>query len=603
MLGRDSIKDHTTALVELVKNSYDADATEVEVQIFCNSTQPYIRISDNGHGMTDDELNKYWLRIGYSMKRKSKFSSRHRRRTGEKGIGRISADRLGADLELRSQPAHGSAVGIHVKWDDFAGENVDIGSVPIDDLSDPAARDSKTRLGFKTGTELLIRSLRQRWAKEEIDGLFDELSTLTPPFHDVTDFTITLSSDVWDRGSVTVESPFLTRAELEFTAKFDGKCLKYSMAERNGSPASPAEQRSARIDWKGLVHKTGAHEVDDTPPYPSLGKVSIKLLFYPRRADLLLDTKLRLKDLRDFLNKNAGVKIYRDQIRVKPYGDPRDPEGDWLGLAERKSREPAGAGRPTYRMAANQIVGAVFLSRDDNPALTDSSSREGLIKGDAFFELRALVLACLSLLEAFRHELFKDRDADKKSKPSPSEQISFLTGALDDLTGLLTTIRAEVKDSAARPVLKALDQVEALSTSISQTRKSVEELVTQSTVLRGLASVGIAAAILGHETQTSIDGFKGAIATALKLLNLAPPKLKDALSELEKGQSFAQRVAAWGTFALARVQQEKRKRKRVDIRDIVNEIRKHIQPALTSADILVEPELFSVQAKTFSHGY
>src|SRR5260370_31592385 len=104
MLGRDSIKDHTTALVELVKNAYDADATQVEVEIFCTCPHPYIRISDNGHGMTEDELNKCWLRIGYSMKRKSKISGRRRRVTGEKGIGRISADRLGSDLELRSQP-------------------------------------------------------------------------------------------------------------------------------------------------------------------------------------------------------------------------------------------------------------------------------------------------------------------------------------------------------------------------------------------------------------------------------------------------------------------------------------------------------------------
>ena len=81
MLGRDSIKDHTTALVELVKNSYDADATNVEVEIFCSCGQPYIRISDNGDGMTGEDLDKYWLRIGYSMKRKSKYSSRRCRRT------------------------------------------------------------------------------------------------------------------------------------------------------------------------------------------------------------------------------------------------------------------------------------------------------------------------------------------------------------------------------------------------------------------------------------------------------------------------------------------------------------------------------------------
>ena len=99
-LGRDSIKDHTTALIELVKNSYDADARKVEIEIFSNSPSEYIRVADNGSGMTEKEVDKYWLRIGYSEKRKNRVSKLNRRKTGEKGIGRISSDRLGATLEL-----------------------------------------------------------------------------------------------------------------------------------------------------------------------------------------------------------------------------------------------------------------------------------------------------------------------------------------------------------------------------------------------------------------------------------------------------------------------------------------------------------------------
>ena len=84
-LGRDSIKDHTTALIELVKNSYDADARKVKIEIFSNSPSEYIRVADNGSGMTEKEVDKYWLRIGYSEKRKNRVSKLNRRRTGEKG--------------------------------------------------------------------------------------------------------------------------------------------------------------------------------------------------------------------------------------------------------------------------------------------------------------------------------------------------------------------------------------------------------------------------------------------------------------------------------------------------------------------------------------
>ena len=99
-LGRESIKDHTTALLELVKNCYDADANNVDVDVYCKNSLDYIRVSDNGFGMTRDDLINGWLHIGFSGKRISKHSKTGRRKTGEKGIGRISADRLGGIIEL-----------------------------------------------------------------------------------------------------------------------------------------------------------------------------------------------------------------------------------------------------------------------------------------------------------------------------------------------------------------------------------------------------------------------------------------------------------------------------------------------------------------------
>src|SRR2546423_1877080 len=88
-LGRDSIKSHTTALVELIKNSYDADASKVEVEIYSNKgKESHIRVADNGFGMTEQDIDDHWLRIGYSEKIQSKLSRKGRRKSGEKGIGR-----------------------------------------------------------------------------------------------------------------------------------------------------------------------------------------------------------------------------------------------------------------------------------------------------------------------------------------------------------------------------------------------------------------------------------------------------------------------------------------------------------------------------------
>lgn len=96
-LGRESIKDHTTALIELVKNSYDADANLVEIEIYQKETLDMIRISDDGFGMTEKDIDKSWLRIGFSEKKINKITPHGRRKTGEKGIGRLSTDRLGEE--------------------------------------------------------------------------------------------------------------------------------------------------------------------------------------------------------------------------------------------------------------------------------------------------------------------------------------------------------------------------------------------------------------------------------------------------------------------------------------------------------------------------
>src|SRR5260370_1344344 len=92
--------------------------------------------------------------------------------------------------------------------------------------------------------------------------------------------------------------------------------------------------QTGSVAWSQLVQRIPS--AGDTATGPRTGPVRVVLLFYPRKSSFLAGTELRLSDLREFLDRNAGVRIYRDQIRVRPYGDPRDPAGDWLGLAERR---------------------------------------------------------------------------------------------------------------------------------------------------------------------------------------------------------------------------------------------------------------------------
>jgi signal transduction histidine kinase len=598
-LGRDSIKDHTTAVLELVKNSYDADASLVEIKIMSNSEPRFISIVDNGCGMSEIQVEKYWLRIGYSEKRVDKTSRLKRRKTGEKGIGRISSDRLGAILELYTKAENFEPYALRVNWDDFNVDGKELSSVPVEIIGKAKLRSPKLESNkLTTGTELIISGLRQNWTKKDIANLYEELSILTPPFKKVRDFEIILKTDVEQAFSGKIESPFYQTAEIALEAKFDGKStISYSVTDRDSSELPIA---NSKIEWGNLIHKDQTSTDEEISPVPKIGPLVVNLLFYPRKAETVEGTDFRLSDLREFLDKNAGVKIYRDNVRVKPYGNPQDPEGDWLGLGERKAREPAGIARPGWRVAPNQIVGAVFVGRDNNKNLYDSSSREGLIKGESFNDLRALVLGCVSLLETFRHEKVKTKKPEQEVKVSPKEDIEDLSRALKTLKSDLKSIKYQMPKTSQRPVLRTLDQVTLVDERIRDTTKSIEELVSQSRVFRGLATIGIAAAVFGHETQSSISEFIGATYTASNILIKSPTKIDLAIDELQKAQKYANQVSAWGAFALARVQRDKRLKRKLNIKKILEGTIKDIEPVFTAASIKIIKDFETIEGRSYA---
>jgi hypothetical protein len=145
----------------------------------------------------------------------------------------------------------------------------------------------------------------------------------------------------------------------------------------------------------------------DEQELPACGPLHFVLRFYLRDAGSLRGAGLRLSDMRAFLREYQGVRIYRDGLRVMPYGDPSGG-GDWLGLNARRVRSPGGLRNRIgeWRIAENQVVGAVFISRAENRSLYDQTNREGLVANPAFWHMRAFVLNSIEFLERKRQEHF-----------------------------------------------------------------------------------------------------------------------------------------------------------------------------------------------------
>lgn len=606
-LGRDSIKDHTTALIELVKNSYDADATDVDVEVMCKNGNDLIRVADNGFGMTNLQLLNNWLRIGFSDKKTSKLSESGRRKTGEKGIGRISTDRLGARLELKTKTKEDGIIGLKVNWDEFEKEGKDVFDIEIE-ITHPEDIEIPKKNGMlsETGTEIIISKLRQSWTINNIQNLYYELSALTPPFNEVTDFIVNLKNDIALTYSKRVDSNFFRTAEIELTAIYEGKGseIYYSIKDKYHKT-----EITETIEWQQLLSDLSKRDLPtDLNEDLTLGPVRIQLLFFLRDATSILGTELKLADLRSFLDNNAGIKIYRDNFAVRPYGFPDAQFGaDWLELGDRKSRNPAGIGRgEEYMVNPNQIVGAVFIERDSNPKLTDSASREGLVVNESFDELATLVKASILMLESHRAKIYPELEKSRKvqQKPSPLKEAEKIKEQLFNVKEDLSAIIDDVEKKGGKfkpelvitPIEKSITKVESISDDIGDT---LSELLKWQRVLSGLATVGISSAVFGHEIEEPISQIKTSASTAKLVLSAKPPKIEDSIKELEKVLKSSKKVAAWGAYALTRVQREKRKKKLIQIKETISNVLKELKPAFDAASIEIEFDGEKIYSRTF----
>lgn len=600
-LGRDSIKDHSTALLELVKNSYDADAKNVEVEIY-SKTNDFIRIADNGFGMTESELKNNWLRIGFSAKRVSKTSELGRRKTGEKGIGRISTDRLGSVLELRTKSKDDKLIGLKLNWDDFDVEGKDLSDIKVQ-LFKPESIKLPELNGVKseTGTEILISNQRQHWTNKNIENLFTELSALTPPFEEVIDFKIDLKNDILPNVSRIIDTNFLNAAEIDLEAFYDGKGSDIIYTINN---KYTKKETIETVNWKNLITKSDLNVSDNILDTLRCGPVTLKLSFFLREAASVENMSFNLSDLREFLDNNAGIKIYRDRIVVKPYGFPSSQFGyDWLNLADRKAQDPAGVSRGNnYRVTPNQIVGATFISRDNNLSLSDSAAREGFVESEAFLDLKYFILGSINMLESYRTKLLPEIKKSKGNEKSAESNTDKIIKSLSGIEADLSEIKAEI-DSSKDIDDDVKESVQRNITNLSKTTQKVEKTITDllnwNRTLSGLATVGISSAVFGHETEGSITQFKGSTSAAKLLLKKKIPDIDGAISELDKAIKHSNKVAAWGAYALTRVQREKRSKKNINVKRTIETVISELNPAFKAASIDLTFNGLELVSKTY----
>jgi len=547
LFGRELVSNSVVALAELVKNSYDADASKVRIR-FDDVTRlgGQIVIEDDGHGMTVDDLTGKWLVIGTEEKERRPTSPRfQRRRVGEKGIGRFAVERLGRRLVLISKTSDMTqAARLEINWDELESMSEYLDEIPINIEFSPWRQSS--------GTRIEITDLRDEWSKSDIDRLQRELYLLVSPFRQDSTFRVNFNAPEFPQYSGRLSPVALEDADFVLTSSlspdgvrrhtvktFQSKVVSL-LDESEGPTGSPL--RCGPVEATYYIFRLGGEDWKLRPRVLGLAQV------------------------RRLLKEYGGVRLYRDAFRVKPYGDPGT---DWLDLNLRRAQSPE------FWPSTNTLIGDVRIQQDSNVELIDQTNREGIIRNRAYEDLVTFLLEGFDLYVRWR---LHQRGPKRRAATNLDIHNKKIAGHL----GRMRRITESLNDDTQ---LQVMDQARKIADLSRATQK---ELVSELQMLRNLASLGIGVAVFGHETESDIRIVKEVSDIVQNSANLA----YDELSELGRQlASAADRLESYSALVTDYLREPKRTMRTIGLNEIVASVLGKFQYLLNEHGIQLDLDL------------
>ncbi|UVC12658.1 ATP-binding protein (plasmid) [Rhizobium sp. TH2] len=541
LVGRES-----TALVELIKNAYDADATEVTIlgENLKILAKGKIVVADNGIGMNEAEFSSGFLRIAGRSKADANRRSAwfHRRFTGEKGVGRLAAHKLAHNLKVISRRWDGltrdpligfnasSKVVATIDWDAIEA---------LEEISQIAGSGAVSAIHFaktagRAGTRLTLSPLRKAWSDSDLENFFDEVATLTPP------------RPLIEKLSATVVPAPILLQDLSHEQGSDGDFkINFAGELRLAESEVPASAEAA--DW---VIEIDCDDVSNRLRI-SVGPTVGTLIKHPKASPYHYTAKLdaftapvgfraRILQRRGLWPARfQGVRVYYEGFRVLPYGDKRD---DWLSLdQDYRSRKkefnrlqdlsdlvlPKSKESEALRSQGNpSFFGAVLLTKASAPQLQMLVNREGFLPSAQFEFITDTVRLAIDLQVRVRvaatylHPTPRNDKPDQQSRAAEESSSSQSPSAYTLEQTHASTIETL---TGARAALARGDTQSALA-QLNEAEKKVEEAASfsretasEATMFRVAASIGLEQAAFVHEVR-SIAIVAQSLATTLERL-------------------------------------------------------------------------------------
>ena len=502
-LGERLVKQPEVAIVELIKNAYDADANECAIEY---SPQSRIVVEDDGTGMTLDRFTTAWMRIGTGMKAQTPYSERYRREiTGEKGIGRFAVRFLGSELHLetvaKDQKRHlTTKLTAEFDWPSF-DRNEDLGKVRV------PYELVAAQAGAPTGTKLVITGLRVEASRLDLDAVRTGAMGILTPLRSL--FHQTIGS-----GGLEVEEGADPGFELNVRSGRAGTAT--DVAEE--ILESYVLRATLTVSDEELDLKV--YSRDGEKPYlrivdtyaNNVGGVEADIRFFPRRKGAFTGLPVDGRYAQSWIRDNHGVAVFDRMFRVQPYGSAHD---DWLQLqadAARNRRDPRSkladkhlAMSPAVKLDTKQnwmlrlpqsmqLVGLVSVNgrrvselQGDAEGLIASADREGFLENQAFRQLRDLVRGAVEAIAFADRQLQQEEEAKYRA---------------EQLAAARAETKAAIEEVETNPHIAEEDRsriVSALAHSQTLVEQQGEESRAREQRLEVMSLLGVVAGFMTHE--------------------------------------------------------------------------------------------------------
>lgn len=498
-LGEQLIKDENIAVLELIKNSYDADAKEVKVsmQNIDNKDEAVIIIEDNGEGMSLDVVKNCWMEPGTDNKEKklkkmienSIRSKLNRLPMGEKGIGRFGVHKLGNKITLVTKSEDNKEVYLQIDWEIFnTGEY--LSDIPIKVVE----RNSTQKFlnNSFTGTKIIIEKLKTAWTRGKVRELYRSINSLNSPFKSLDSFNVLfdINQKEWLKGLIEYDD-IKDYSLFKATMVLSGDKIKnYDYHFTPWKSMNKLSERISKIDEIDMFKevrvkkdngKTRKEPISIDLNKYEIGEIEIELLSFDLDSSILKMGVSDIKGLKSYLKTNGGICVYRDNIKIYEYG-----ENDWLGLGLSRVNAPGD------KISNNLVLGSVNIKRDRSYDLKEKTNREGFIEDDAYSLFKEAVLFAVQKFE-------RDRAQDKQYL----KKYYGITSKSEPVIAQVSLLKEKVEKKISDETLKK--EIFGCLNNIENDYKHITEVYQKS------SSAGLSMSVVLHEIDKIISELEHAI--------------------------------------------------------------------------------------------